>query len=378
MSMTRRRFAAVSAAALGGAVLGRPRFSSAQPARPRGDAHYALVLLGDLHFDKPEHHDMDWVRREKPNDIRQIEGYIASTRDHMPALFSKVRARIAASAVPVAAVVQIGDFVEGLCGSYDLQALQFRDATAFVERKQLGAPFLLTKGNHDITGPGAKEAFNDVLLPWMSAQAGTPLATANYTWRRGDDLFVFFDAYEPDMAWLESLGAEASAARHVFFVIHPPVVPYNARATWHVFAKPRQQAERERLLAWLGRHHAHVLSGHLHRYAHLLRNTGHGPFGQLAVNSVVREAVVEAENRRAGLDDYGPSLVELEPNFSPDTIDERRALLTAERPHITAYDFARTAGHAVLWVYDDRVEAEVYLGYTEDLLASPRISVPSA
>ncbi len=346
--------------------------------RPREQALYALPLLGDMHYDKWEHHDLDWVRQEKPRDLRQIEGYVNVTAEHLPPLLAMVRERIRAAGVKVPGVLHIGDFVEGLCGSYELQALQFRDAMAFIESAQLEVPFLMAKGNHDITGPGAGEAFDDVLLPWMGINAGKALGEANYTWSHGKDLFVFFDAYRPDLDWLEGLVETARDARHVFFVIHPPVVPYNARSTWHVFSKEREQEDRGRLLAWLGGCGAVVLSGHLHRYGYLTRSTPQGIFSQLAVNSVVRQARVQARNQRGGLDAYGPALTDLEPAFSPDTLAERQAVLAREKPSIGAFDYARTSGHAMLWVYDDRVEADVYLGYTDERLAAPRLGSTEA
>ena len=52
------------------------------------------MLLGDLHFDRLEHHDMAWVEREKPNDVRQIQDYSRKTREVMPLLFAHLREQI--------------------------------------------------------------------------------------------------------------------------------------------------------------------------------------------------------------------------------------------------------------------------------------------
>ncbi len=343
---------------------------SASTPRPREQARYGFVLLGDLHYDKPEHHDMDWVRAEKPNDISQIEGYIESTRDHLPRLFKAVRDLIQNPPAPIASVVHLGDFVEGLCGSYDLQAKQNRDAIAFVDAADLQKPFLMTKGNHDITGPDADRAFDDLLLPWIAKQAGTELSSANYTWSHGKDLFVFFDAYKPDLRWLASISEQAKQAKHTFFIIHPPVVPYNARANWHVFSRDNQQQERNTLLAWLGEHKAIVLSGHLHRYAYLRRQTDATGFAQLAINSVIRREKESIQNERTGLDAYSTELLELEPDFAKHTREERAGWLEREKPFIAAYDYARCAGYAVLWVYDDSVQADIYLGASQPIMRS--------
>lgn len=369
--ISRRRFM-LSAAALAASgvacqsiVLGQTR--PAEGPRPRGQALYGLVILGDLHYDKMEHHDMDWVHAEKPKDISQIENYVEVTRTHTPRLFERVKQTIAQARAPIVGVVQVGDFVEGLCGSRALQERQSRDAIAFVEQSDLGVPFLMCKGNHDITGPGADEAFDAVLLPWMAGQAGATLSSANYHWSRGDDLFVFFDAYKPDLNYLASIRDEAAQARHVFFVIHPPVVPYNARANWHVFSRESQADERAQLIAWLERVNAVVLSGHLHRYCHLRRTGETGGFTQLAINSVVRNDTEQALYEKAGVADYSAGLLDLEPNFSPSTREDRRAWIERERPSITSFDYARSAGYATLWVYADRVEADIYLGYADEI-----------
>lgn len=372
--LTRRHFIAATAAGVAGAPYS---ISLAGPSRrtplPRDQARYGFVLLGDLHYDKLEHHDMDWVRREKPNDVRQINGYVAATRDHMPRLFANIMERISKAKAPLAAVVHIGDFVEGLCGSYELQSLQNRDAITFVEQADLGKPFLMAKGNHDITGPDAGRAFDDVLLPWMSKQAASDLQNANYTWEYAGDLFIFFDAYRPDLSWLDSVSDKASRAGRVFFVIHPPVVPYNARSSWNVFNRDHQAHERKQLLAWLGRHEAVVLCGHLHRYSHLRRSTVAGAFTQLALNSVVRSDSSSLRNQRSGTEAYGAELLNLEPDFSKSTRKARAAWLEREKPFIQAFDYARFPGYAMLWVYDDAVEADLYLGTSDEVLKTRRL-----
>ncbi|HPF39352.1 MAG TPA: metallophosphoesterase [Phycisphaerae bacterium] len=377
--ISRRSFLSGTAAALAATALPRRvELFAAAPAprivRPRSEALYGFALLGDLHYDRWDHHDMDWVRREKGKDVRQIEGYVESTEKHTPRLFSRVREMIATSPSKIAGVVHVGDFVEGLCGSAALQTTQFRDAMKFVGDSKLGTPFLMTKGNHDITGPGAREAFDDVLLPWMMKNADIrATASSNYTWTYGNDLFVFFDAYQPDLDWLASKSKEAAAAKRVFFVIHPPVVPYNARSNWHVFHSESDRESRQRLLAWLGRHGAIVLSGHLHRYAMLTRRTTGGDFTQFAVCSVIRSEREQPQKTRSGLDDYNEGLLELEPKFSPDTRERRKQLILEEKPSITSFDYARVPGFAMLWVYPDAVQADVYLGYQNDVWKQPRL-----
>ena len=365
--LTRRefvRFATISA--MGLAAPGRGLHCGAFAADAAGKPLYAFPLLGDIHYDKWSHHDLDWVKKEKPGDVKQMEGYVATTEKYTPKLLEEVATAVKdlkARNIAVPFVVQVGDLVEGLCGSFDLQSLQFRDATAAVEQAAFGAPTLLVKGNHDITGPGAPEAFDKVLLPWLSKQAGVELKSASYVRRQSDDLFVFFDAYKPDLDWLaKTLEAKENQAKRVFFVIHPPVVPYNARADWHIFPRENKRPQRERLLSLLGKYGAMVLSGHLHKYSLLTRKTADHAITQLAVCSVLRSEKETPKGVLEGVGKYGPDLVDLEPKHAPDTVQQRRELLKAETPFIDRFEYADTAGYSIVKVYADRVDVDLYAG----------------
>ena len=52
---------------------------------PPGDT-YSFVYLGDLHFDKKSHHDLEWVKATMPGDLRQIEEYDRNAAEFMPGL----------------------------------------------------------------------------------------------------------------------------------------------------------------------------------------------------------------------------------------------------------------------------------------------------
>src|SRR5262249_55667124 len=39
------------------------------------DQEWSFPLLGDLHIDHPDHHDMDWLAKEHPNDVSQVRNY---------------------------------------------------------------------------------------------------------------------------------------------------------------------------------------------------------------------------------------------------------------------------------------------------------------
>lgn len=395
--LTRRTFLAAAAATPGVAALSRIALAAPQAATPAGKtapADFSFVLLGDLHFDRMGHHNMDWLMKEKPNDLRQIENYSRITAEMHPRLFAEVREVVAAtnnggSSMPF--IIHAGDLVEGLCGTPELAKLQSEEALAFTSDAKLGAPFFFCKGNHDITGPGATEAYNSVFLPFLGNQRRQTTQNAQladpkpyFSFEHGKSLFAFFDAYDDaSLEWLESTLA-ATKAQHIFVLIHPPVVPYGARSTWHIYSKPREAEQRERLLNLLGKHHAIVLGGHIHKYNLSARRTPTGRFVQLAVNSVIPRADEKPSNVLDGVAEYTPDQIRVEPKFSPTTEGERRDALAAEAPFIDYFEYADAPGYAVISVKGDRVEAQMFTGLgktlwrTRDLSALLQDTAPKA
>ncbi len=371
--LSRRGFLGWAAKGAAGLTLASVASSSFGVIAPGSKALYRLVLLGDMHYDRLEHHDMTWLQANYPNDLNQIYGYVSNTANHTPLLLSRIKNLILYSELPIPYVLQLGDFVEGLCGSYDLAATQFRDAMAAIDQAKLGVPLLICKGNHDVTGPGAADAYQNVLLPWMSNRNGMRLTTPNFTVRYRDDLFVFFDAYKPDLDWLQAEFTKNADARHTFFLIHEPVVPYNARANWIVYYNSSQSSQRQQLLGMLGQRKAIVLSGHLHKYGFVEYATPQGSFTQLAVSSVVTNDHPTAKTEMIGVPAYTPDLVNLEPSFDPATLTERMQFLAAEQPNIRQYEYADLSGFAVLDVYATGVICQYYGGINTSAYRSPSI-----
>ncbi|MCU0785798.1 MAG: metallophosphoesterase [Verrucomicrobia bacterium] len=342
------------------------------PVRAASKEAFAFPLFGDLHYDKLSCHDLELLGREKPDDLRQVREYSALSTGTVPRLFASVRETIADlngspdTTVPFA--VQVGDLVEGLCGSAE-QAWQLdADALTFVRESRLGVPFLFTKGNHDITGPGAADAFKSVFHPFLGEQAAvfggdSRLTAARYRIEYGNALFCFFDAYDKEsLPWLEAELARRTA-RHCFVILHPPVVPYGARSTWHLYSGERDKAQRERLLDLLGKHNVFVLSGHIHKYNLLVRTApGGGKFLQLGVSSVINAPEPQPRHLLSGVKDYNGDQVTVEPNFSPASEQQRRAVYQVEAPLVTQFQYADLPGYAVVQVNGPRVTAIVYSG----------------
>lgn len=373
-SFTRRQILGAAAALPAGAALARlatPAF-----AEPRATGGFSFVLLGDLHYDKVEHHDVEWLQREHAGDYRQVQNYSRITANIQPGLFSEVRAQVADNRMPF--VLHAGDLVEGLCGSQERSAHQNHEAIDFVRHSDLKVPFLFCKGNHDVTGPGAREAFGDVILPYLTENlaalpkppGGEALKSACFTFEHENALFAFFDAYDDaSLAWLENT-LPASKARHKFVLIHPPVSPYGARSTWHIYSKPREAEMRRRLLETLGRNRALVLGGHIHKYNLMARRTESGQFGQLAVSSVIPQNDPKVTSELQGVANYTPDQINVEANFSPDTEAERRASLANEAPFVRAFEYADAPGYAIIHVRPNEVTADLYTGVGKRLWKS--------
>lgn len=364
-SLSRRKLiGAAAGAALG--IHAMPAKTLAAPVPvPAASERYAFLLLGDLHLDRLDHHDMTWLKTEKPNDIRQVENYSRITREIAPALFAEMKEHTVANP-RIAFTTHIGDFVEGLAGTPALALRQAHESLALVSAHGPAKPFLFCKGNHDITGPGADTAWRDVLLPAVVKQAPGGVSTNKgscFTVKHGKDtLFAYYDAYDAaSLDWLESSLAKRTE-KHLFVVIHPPVVPYSARSDWHLFAKPSEAPQRERLLNLLGKNRAIVLCGHLHKYGTVVRETPKGRFVQVATISVILKTDTAPKNLREGLAAYGPDMVTLEPDFSPKTLDNRKELLKAEAPFIRHFEYADAPGYGVVSVEGDTVLLDLYAG----------------
>jgi hypothetical protein len=357
MSISRRRFLAEAVGTT--ALVGGGSFAIGAASEA---SEWACPLLGDLHFDRLEHHDFAWLEKEHPGDVRQVQNYSRLTREVMPKLFEVVKKQIASAGSNVPLVLQLGDLIEGLCGTAELAARQAGEAIDFVRGADWGRPLLFVKGNHDITGPGAAEVYDKLLVPFMEHPTLDAVRRAAFTQERGGVLFVFYDAYDPkSLDWFDKLLVERKPEQLVF-LIHPPVVPYNARSTWHIYSRPNQAPQRERLLGLLGKYKAIVLCGHLHKYCYLRRRTEQGSFVQLAISSIATDAEGKARDELNGLDQYNADLVRLEPNHSPETVDLRKALLAAEKPFIEHFEYADTWGHGMLRFEGQRIGAEVYRG----------------
>jgi len=142
-------------------------------------------------------------------------------------------------------------------------------------------------------------------------------------------------------------------------------VPCTARSTWFLFSREDERAQRSEFLGILGAHRVILLTGHLHKYSVLARETPTGRFVQLSMNSVIRTPAPEVKDILQGIESYGRSLIDLEPAFQPETRERRQLILDAEQPAITHFEYADFPGYAILEVTDTGVELTSYVGHSD-------------
>lgn len=328
-----------------------------------------LLLLGDIHYDRIDSHDMEWLAG-KGDDLRQVtQEYCVWTRENYPQFAGKLR-QVAAGCN---AAIQLGDLSEGLAGNRLKAEYMAHDAIGALDSLHLSIPFIMVKGNHDITGPGAKEAFRDVYLPAMSrlTQRSDTLQHATYATAIGNDLFVVcYDPWDksatPEL--LDSL-LQSSAARHKFVALHEPVIPVNHRC-WHVYRKDAEK--RNRLLKAIARNHATVLCAHLHKYSVVSRRTPWGPIVQIMVNSVIRNPYRQspAEFTR----NYGQTMFDGHQTWQPASLDQRRRWIEDETPYIDYYVFADIPGYATLSIDGDDITLHYFYGCEDTPIDSVNIT----
>lgn len=328
---------------------------------PSAGKGFNFVMLGDIHFTSEDFHDLEYVRTKfSPGDVTQVHNYSRIARENLHPLLSKTKQ--AGQKLNADFYLQLGDFVEGLCGSQELATKQTNGFISLVKEQNLQRPFFVIKGNHDITGIGAPETFKNVVLPWQTTEQEKPMSNANSTFVHKGARFILFDGYTPDesLAWLKEVLPNAKE-KTIFFCVHQPVVPFNARSNWHVFARPSQQKQREELLNLLGQHKAIVLCGHLHKTSVLTRTTPTGKFVQICTGSVIESPDAPIKDHLEGLDAYGANLLNLEPKFSPSSIEGRKANLENEKPFIRHFEYADFMGYSTVAVsHKNKVQISIY------------------
>jgi hypothetical protein len=318
----------------------------------------SFIVLGDIHYDKMGNHDMEWLNT-KPDDVRQVKDYTRITEKYWLDFISVLRDKVKTTKPRVMALVQVGDISEGLAGTPEKAVQMAGTVMSAVEESGIGVPWIIAKGNHDVTGPGAVEAFNSVYVPMIRKQTGNDkINNASYSYRYGNVQITCIDPWERGFDMVDFLDKELSSsdAKFKFVVIHEPVIPVTERC-WHTLR--RTPDKREKLLETIARNKAIVLCAHLHRYSVVSRNTPYGPIVQVMTTSVIKDKNFLAPAKV--VTEYGPSLVDQSPGWEPATAEERKKMLAEESKFVTYYKQADLPGYSIIRI--DEKKGTVILDY---------------
>lgn len=331
-----------------------------------------FIVLGDMHYDRIENHDLVWLA-EQGDDLRQVTTeYTVFTNNFWSDFTALLRDR--SSKEDIDAVLQLGDLSEGLAGTEELADQMAECLFRAVDSVGFEVPVIITKGNHDITGPGAEEAYNRIYLPNMARLAGLDsLSSADYSKELEDVLFVCFDPWNRTGDNLEKLekNLAGSNAKYKFVMTHEPVIPVNERC-WHLLR--RKPEKRNELLRIIAENNAIVLCAHMHLYSVVRRDTQWGPVVQILVNSVIRDRnMTEPLNVKT---EYGESLALNVPDWKPETMEERCQWLREETPYVKYFKQMDLPGYGVMKI-DHKINDmvfEYYAGFSEKPYDVIRIS----
>ena len=322
-----------------------------------------FIVLGDMHYDRIENHDLAWLA-EQGDDLRQVTTEYTVFTDRFWSDFTSLLQE-RSSKEDIDAVLQLGDLSEGLAGTEELAAQMAECLFRAVDSVGFDVPVIIAKGNHDITGPGAEAVFNRIYLPNMARLAGLDsLSSADYSKEVGDVLFVCFDPWNRTGDNLETLekNLAGSKSRYKFVMTHEPVIPVNERC-WHLLRrKPEQRKELMRIIA---ENNAVVLCAHLHLYSVVRRDTEWGPIVQILVNSVIRDRNMDEPSDVKT--EYGESLALDVPDWHPETMEERCQWLREETPHVKYFKQMDLPGYGIMKIdhkMDDMV-FEYYAGFSD-------------
>ncbi|MCU7521175.1 MAG: DNRLRE domain-containing protein [Ignavibacteria bacterium] len=304
----------------------------------------SFIIMGDTHFDWWEDHDSTWLAAQG-DDYRQVtQEYVPNTRNNHDDFISEILAMSQKPELNVQGVIQLGDLMEGLAGRADLALNMARHATGGLRAPEFSVPWLITRGNHDQTGPGQAEAYMQVVPPFITNEIGKSVTSKFYTYTTGDVKIISIDCYDTGnlIPFLEQ-ELTNTTAKFKIVATHMPIVPVSGRL-WNIFEK--DSLKRDELMNLIAKNNAIVLAGHLHKYSVLRRQTPYGPFIQIAVNSVISNR--NKNTPSAYTTTYGSNLVDMEPGFDPSGAYSRKRYLDFEAGFVSDFRMADMPGYAVL------------------------------
>lgn len=329
---------------------------------------YNIVLLGDIHYDKIEFHQMPefdktvswnmcrengiftwrghnkWMNASHATTSHNYPLNVRMWKEDVPQIIK--RAAVNGAENNALYTFQLGDMIHGDCGNLALHKKNLQEALDYLKVNS-SSPVLVACGNHDPRGPFGQQAWNEVMLPYFDKAAkNIQRKNTNFSVKIDKDLYYFHDAMNPDFEYLEKTLNENNDARYTFFVSH---IPLFAMAKNHINEPLAENFDH--LLSMLAECNAIVLSGHTHwisltRYRHDGRR-----IDQFVLNSTMRKPARDSV--------FDPSKNISQNKFSPD-YGGRIALWNKYADKITTPLNTWGAGHALLRVSDKGVFVDFY------------------
>ena len=243
---------------------------------------YRVLVLGDIHYDRPELHTDPKIAKTKSH-IRNISMWKKAT----PALLAQ--AGKCAETESAAFVIQLGDITHGYAGTAELQKRMLTEGVAAVKAYFPRTPLLIVRGNHDVSvrkGTADDRSPADaVLIPSVPDLPGLTKSAknGNYALRQGKDLFIAVDGFLPArevVAFVKRTLDANPDARYIFLLTHLPVLPASAKVPFWLLPGHYEIAE------LLENRKALILAAHTHIPSLATRVTKRGKVVQLVVSSM--------------------------------------------------------------------------------------------
>ncbi|MBO7067146.1 MAG: metallophosphoesterase [Bacteroidaceae bacterium] len=369
--MNRREFLTLSATGIIG--LSASSFPLSVLARGRREKSYSLVILGDTHFDADPptvYHSLYNEPDERRNKIHRAEFARNGEmwKDRCPRLLRRAAGLIDKD---TRMVLQMGDLVQGDCGSGEVHKKMLSDVMNRFKQELGGLPFVTVVGNHDIRGTDALQTYHSFMPARMSEELGKPITKTTFGFNIGDDAFIVVDFNNPDDEEIDRLLDDTKGARHTFVLTHGPVFPSddrNCRWIFHGGASEQNTQARLHFRNAFARRNAIVLCGHTHCTDFMDWCGDGGRITQMTMSSVwTSEKQKQYTVRSEGAPDYG--MLRKKIMESPDgaNLKDESALFDEYRPGIRQHTNSRSQGSYKLNVNGKHVTIDFYGGDSTEI-----------
>lgn len=351
--MNRRGFLQVSGLTAGALCL-NPAGALAVATAPRGARQpFSFILLGDLHFARPEHFD-------EASFNAYAQSVCRNTGEAWDVLWEEVAGQLKELEPRPAFVLQVGDYVHGDCPTPEKSLQLYHDYVEAMSRHALPVPLFLARGNHELQGQGVRPAYEKHMPAFLRKLAPLTRGTAYYSFDVGPAAHVVvLDVYgggggsrldAEQSAWLE---ADLAAYRQrspdgtLLIATHAPHFPVSPRGA--VFDK--DVAAHAELTARLVKYRTHaILCGHLHVYSTL---TYTDPASRHPIAQVMTYAITGKEEVRARPFETPGYTSAIMPDVTyrkPEDLAAMRAIVETLRPNVTGFKTAAVPGYQVVTV----------------------------